>query len=126
MEQEIVEFFEVVLQRIEQHPRYSVLLRNAVAAQEQLILNYHNHAPNEPYCVAVGVFDASIEALGIEGEFRELAHIRGIARDEEACGPLMDGFATVLVNRLGLRKRPRTYLNGAPFEAQGSDQGASA
>lgn len=117
MEQEITEFFEIVLQRIEQHPRYSVLLRNAVAAQDQLVLNYHNHAPGESYCVAVGVFDASIEALGIEGEFRELAHIRGIAKELEACGPLMNGFASLLESRLGLRHRPRIYLNGAPFAA---------
>jgi hypothetical protein len=116
LDPEIAEFFAEVLRRIEQHPRYSILLRNAVAAQETLILNYHNHAPGEPYCVALGVYDASIAALGIQGEFRELAHIKGIAPLEEACEPLMSVFAALLVQRFGLRNRPQIYLNGAPFQ----------
>ncbi len=114
---EIVEFFEEVLRRIEQHPRYGVLLKNAVAAQEQLILNYHNHEPGGPYCVAVGVYDAAIAQLGIQGEFRELAHIKGIAPVEEACEPLMSVFADLLQGRFALRQRPQIYLNGAPFQA---------
>lgn len=117
MDPQIVEFFEEVLRRIQQHPRYGVLLKNAVAAQEQLILNYHNHAPGEPYCVAVGVYDASIAALGIQGEFRELAHIKGIAPVEEACEPLMSVFAQLLQERFALRSRPQIYLNGAPHQA---------
>jgi hypothetical protein len=117
LDPEIVEFFEEVLRRIEGHPRYSVLLRNAVAAQDQLILNYHNHAPGEPYCVSLGVYDAAIAALAIQGEFRELAHIRGIAPVEEACEPLMSVFASLLEQRFALRQRPQIYLNGAPFNA---------
>jgi len=117
LDPEIVEFFGEVLRRIEGHPRYSVLLRNAVAAQDQLILNYHNHAPGEPYCVSIGVYDAAIAALAIQGEFRELAHIRGIAPVEEACEPLMSVFASLLEQRFALRLRPQIYLNGAPFNA---------
>lgn len=117
MDPQIVEFFEEVLRRIVQHPRYGVLLKNAVAAQELLILNYHNHAPGEPYCVAVGVYDASIAALGIQGEFRELAHIKGIAPVEEACEPLMSVFAQLLQERFALRQRPQIYLNGVPHQA---------
>lgn len=116
MEAEFTEFFEEVLRRIEQHPRYGVLLRNAVEAQDQLVLNYHNHAPDQPYCVAIGVYDGAIAALGIEGEFRELAHIRGIADVEEACQPLMGAFAELLQSRFALKQTPRIYLNGRPFQ----------
>jgi hypothetical protein len=67
--------------------------------------------------VALGVYDAAIAALAIQGEFRELAHIRGIAPVEEACEPLMSVLASLLERRFALRLRPQIYLNGAPFNA---------
>ena len=54
------------MERIESHPRYGALMRNAVAAQEELVLNYHTHGAGQPYCVAVGVYDGAIAQLGID------------------------------------------------------------
>jgi hypothetical protein len=108
------EFFQLVLERIEQHPRYSVMLQNAVAAQEQLVLNYHTHGAGQPYCVSLGVLDAAIAQLSIEGEFREIAHVRGVGRDADECDPLMETFASLLQQRFELRHRPRILLQGEP------------
>lgn len=112
-----VEFFALVMERIESHPRYGALMRNAVAAQEELVLNYHTHGAGQPYCVAVGVYDGAIAQLGILGEFREIAHIRGVGREEAECEPLMSLFAALLQQRYELAKTPRIYLAGAPFES---------
>jgi hypothetical protein len=111
------ELFQLVLDQIGQHPRYSVLLANAVAAQEQLILNYHAHAPGEPYCVSVGVLDGALPALNLPGEFRELAHVRGIGRDAGECELLMSTFASLLQQRYELRNRPKIYLQGEPLRS---------
>lgn len=113
---DVVEFFGVVIEKIEQHPRYAVLMRNAVAAQEQLVLNYHTHGAGQPYCVSVGVYDGAIAQLGLLGEFREIAHIRGIGREESDCGPLMSAFAALLQQKYELRAEPRIYLGGQPFQ----------
>ncbi len=110
------EFFALVIERIEQHPRYSMLMRNAVAAQEQLVLNYHTHGAGQPYCVAVGVYDGAIAQLGILGEFREVAHIRGVGREEAECEPLMGLFGALLQQHYELQKTPLIYLGGQPFE----------
>jgi hypothetical protein len=110
------EFFELVLERIEQHPRYKVLLDNAVAAQERLVLNYHTHGTGQPYCVSVGVYDGAIAMLGLTGEYREIAHIRGVGRDESECQPLMSVFAALLQQRFELRAVPRIELNGVALE----------
>jgi hypothetical protein len=54
---EVREFFEMVLERIEGHPAYSILMKNAVAAQDRSSSNTISHAPGQPFCVSVGVFD---------------------------------------------------------------------
>lgn len=113
----VEEFFGLVLNKIEAHPRYSVLLRNAVAAQEQLVLNYHTHGAGQPYCVSVGVYDGAIAMLDLRGEYREIAHIRGIGQTESECEPLMGAFSELLQERLQLRATPRIELNGQPFGA---------
>lgn len=113
---DVVEFFGIVIDKIESHPRYGVLLRNAVAAQEQLVLNYHTHGAGQPYCVAIGVYDGAIAQLGLLGEFRELAHIRGVGREESECEPLMSVFASMLQQRYELRQTPRIHLAGQPLE----------
>ena len=121
MDPSLHEFFEMVLARIEQHPRYAVLLRNAVAAQEALVLNYHCHAKGEPYCVSVGVYDGALPLMRIPGEYRELAHIRGIGREAADCEPLMGVFAELLQSRFALRSRPTIELDGRPLAQGGGD-----
>jgi hypothetical protein len=113
---DVREFFEMVIQKIEAHPRYAVLMKNAVAAQEKLILNYHTHGEGQPYCVAVGVFDGAVPLLDLGGEFREIAHIRGVGRAKEDCVPLMGTFSALLQQRYELRTAPAIYFDGAPYE----------
>jgi hypothetical protein len=66
--------------------------------------------------VALGVYDGAIAQLGLRGEFRELAHVRGIGRDAADCGPLMQVFADALQRKYELRLAPRIELDGQPFE----------
>lgn len=112
---EVDQFFSLVLDKIEAHPRYSVLMKNAVAAQERLILNYHTHGAGQPYCVSVGVYDGAIALLELRGEYREIAHIRGIGKEASDCEPLMSAFAALLRERYQLRQAPEIELDGRPL-----------
>jgi hypothetical protein len=93
-----------------------VLLRNAVSAQEVIVLNYHTHAPGDPYCVSIGLYDGAIPLMRLKGEYREIAHIRGIGRERDECEPLMGVLADVLQRKFTLRERPRIELDGAPLD----------
>lgn len=112
---ELVAFFDRAIERIEQHPSYSRSVRDAVEAGETLILNFHTHGPGQGYCASICVREGHVAALGLPGTLRELAHLRGIARDEEDCEPFMAVFGARLVERFRLAHVPETWLNGAPL-----------
>ena len=112
MDSELLRYFDLVCDKIAAHPSYSVKVAKAASAGEQLILNYHTHGPGESYCTSVCVLS---ESLLPQAPLDELAHIRGIGKTAEECGPLMEAFAASLAHRYGLNAKPVVFLDGAPF-----------
>ena len=115
MDPELLQYFDHVCDRIAAHPSYSVKVENAARAGEQLILNYHTHGPGQDYCVSVCIRTESLAKLGLPAPQEELAHIRGIGKTSEECGPRMEAFAARLAERYGLKRMPFVFLDGIPF-----------
>ena len=115
MDPELIRYFDLVCDRIAVHPSYSVKLEKAAAADEQLILNYHTHGPEQDYCASVCVRTRTPVEHGLQTSLEELAHIRGIGARAEECGPRMEAFAARLVDRYGLKRMPLVFLDGLPF-----------
>jgi len=115
MDPELLQYFDLVCDRIAAHPSYSVKVGKAARAGEQFILNYHTHGPGQDYCVSVCVRNESMAQFGLPAPQEELAHIRGIGKTSEDCGPRMEAFAARLVERYGLRRTPVVFLDGVPF-----------
>jgi len=113
---ELVRYFDVMIEKIEAHPSYSVNLRGAARAGEPLILNYHTHGPDHGYCVSICTRVEGLAALGLDVPLQELCHIRGIANEREDCEPLMSVLGARLVEHYGLKNAPRIFLDGKPFE----------
>ena len=107
-------FFERVLEKLAQHPRYAVAVQRAAERERPLILNYHTHGPAQGYCVSICTRDEKLAVFGLEAPLEELAHIRGVAQREEQCDPLMGVFAARLRERFGVREEPLVFLNGRP------------
>ncbi|MBI5431308.1 MAG: hypothetical protein HZA52_00575 [Planctomycetes bacterium] len=114
IEAQIGAFFERVLDKVDAHPRYGAAVRRAIEEGRALILNYHTHGPQHGWCVSICAAGTGVPLLGLDAPLDELAHIRGIAREESHCDPLMAIFADRLIRRFALAAPPRVYLNGAP------------
>lgn len=114
MDPELLRYFDLVCDRIAAHPGYSVKVEKAARAGEQLILNYHTHGPGETYCASVCIRNESLPQHGLHAPLEELAHIRGIGKTAEECGPLMEAFAARLAYRYGLKTMPVVFLDGVP------------
>ncbi len=115
MDPTLIEYFDLVCDKIATHPSYSTLVENAARAGQQLILNYHTHGPGEPYCASVCIRNEPLAMLGLPAPLEELAHIRSIGKTSEDCAPLMEAFAARLAHRYALQTMPLVFLNGAPF-----------
>ncbi len=115
MDPELLQYFDLVCDKIAAHPSYAMKLEKAAGADEQLILNYHTHGPDQDYCVSVCVQSESLAQHGLPAPLAELAHIRGIGTRSEDCGPRMAAFAARLADRYELKRMPVVFLDGAPF-----------
>jgi hypothetical protein len=115
MDPQLLQYFDLVCDKIDAHPSYGPKLENAVRQGEQLILNYHTHGPDQAYCVSVCVRNEPLAKLGLPAPLEELAHIRGIGKSREECGPRMEAFAARLIARHRLEKKPVVFLDGVPF-----------
>jgi len=115
---ELLRYFDYVCDRIAAHPTYAGKLQQAAEAGEQLVLNYHTHGPEQPYCVSVCAGNRTLAQFGLPTPLEELAHIRGIGEKAEDCGPRMEAFARRLVARYELSQAPLVFLDGAPFEPE--------
>jgi hypothetical protein len=113
MDPALVQFFDLVCDRLAAHESYSVKIGKAVGADEPLILNYHTHGPDQTYCVSVCI--ESRASAELQPTLEELAHIRGIGATRKDCGPRMAAFAARLVERYALKRAPVVYLDGVPF-----------
>ena len=113
--------YERLIQQIEEHATYAPAMRDAVARGAQLILNYHNHAPGQPYCISICVkADSVLPVLGQDVPVDELVHVKGFGQNESQCRELVVPLAEELVAHYGLKERPEIVLNGDPLP---SDQG---
>lgn len=115
MDPELLQYFDLVCDKIAAHPTYSVKLHEAAQASEQLILNYHTHGPDQAFCVSVCTGSKALALLGLPMPLQELAHIRSVGARAEECSPRMAAFSARLVDRYGLKQTPIVYLDGVPF-----------
>ncbi len=123
---QLLSFFDIAIDRIREHPSYGPKLERAARDQRELVLNFHTHGPSHGYCASICTEEGGVPLIGLPGELNELAHLRGIAKDLEACEPMMNAFAERLVERYGLLNRPVTWIDGkpkSPKSPQGSRHG---
>ena len=107
---------KMVLQMLEDHPKYSKNIRDAAESQQSIILNYHIHAGESKYCVSI--LSKSIKHLDMEDKkstFKELAHIKGISDLESLFLPLMSYLGEKLKSIYHLTRLPDLYLNGMQY-----------
>lgn len=117
MDPALLQFFDVVCEKIAAHPSYGPKVEDAVRSGRQLVLNYHTHGPEQGYCVSVCIRNDALAQLGIDSPLEELAHIRGIGKTREECAPRMEAFSARLLARHRLAKTPVVFLDGEAFEA---------
>lgn len=117
MDPALLQYFDLVCDKIAAHPSYGPKVEEAVRGGRQLVLNYHTHGPDQAYCVSVCVRNESLAGLGIDAPLEELAHVRGIGKSREECAPRMEAFAARLAARHRLAKAPVVFLDGEPFVA---------
>jgi len=115
MDPALLQYFDLVCDKIAAHASYGVKLDDAARANRQLVLNYHTHGPDQGYCVSVCVRSEALAQLGLDAPLEELAHIRGIGKTREECATRMEAFAARLVARYRLAREPLVFLDGAPF-----------
>lgn len=114
LEAEIAAFFDALLDKVGAHARYGPAVERAVEDGRELVLNYHSHGPQHGWCVSICTPGTGVPLLGLEAPLDELAHVRGVGREEAHCEPLMTILGERMVARFGLSAVPRIYLNGAP------------
>lgn len=119
MDPQLLQYFDLVCDKIAAHPSYSAKVEEAARAGEQFILNYHTHGAGQPYCVSVCTRSETLAQLGLPAPQEELAHIRGIGASREECGSRMSAFAARLVDRYRLEREPVVFLDGVPFTESG-------
>ena len=124
----LVAFFDMVLDRIAEHESYGPAVRRAAADGRSLALNYHTHGPDQGYCASVCALDGATLDLGgllrLGGELQELAHIRGVGREQRECGMRMAVFASLLRARYRLTRDPEIWLDGQPWHPGSEDASA--
>ena len=65
---------------------------------------------------AVTVLTTDVHGEGrLDVPLAELCHIRGIAKEEEDCEPLMTVLGLRLIEHYALKEEPRIFLNGKPL-----------
>jgi hypothetical protein len=126
----LLAYFDLVLEKIAQHPSYAAAVRGAAADGRRLVLNYHTHGPGQGYCASVCARNEGLPDLGgvlrLGDELEELAHIRGVGREEAECRPMMEAFGALLRQRFRLDHAPAIWLDGRPLEARGHPAGGES
>ena len=107
--------FEELIQKIEAHASYGPAMKEAVARQAPLVLNYHTHGPGTGYCVSICTRDSSVlPVMGQAVPLDELVHVKGIGQSEDQCEPLMSALGQELEAHYVLGGLPVIYLDGVP------------
>jgi hypothetical protein len=115
----LVAFFDLVLDKVDEHERYGPAVRDAARDGRSLALNYHTHGPDQSFCASICALDGETLELGgvlrLGGDLEELAHIRGVGPSADECGVRMAVFASLLRARYRLGRDPEIYLDGRPW-----------
>ncbi len=110
--------FEGMIGLIEKHATYGPAMKDAAAAGEQIILDYHTHGRGTGYCVRIAKKKHNpLRILGQAEPLVELVHIRGVGETEAQCDEMMAAFGSELVRHYQLPAAPLVYLNGKPRPA---------
>ena len=108
--------YQELIQKIEAHPNYALALRQAVAEQAPLVLNYHTHGTGQPFCVAIcQTLPTLLPVLEQPEPLTELVHIKGVGQTEDQCLPLMERLRDELVEQYQIEASIQIYLNGRPM-----------
>ena len=111
--------FEGLIGLIEKHASYGPALLDAAKSGQRLILNYHTHGGPTGYCVSIGVKKANpLAFLGQAEPMQELAHIKGVGKEEAQGRAMMTEFGAELMAHYGLKEAPLFYLNGSPGDVK--------
>ena len=92
-----------VLDRLDAGHEPAAALKDAIALQKALELDFHPHADGSGWCAAVSV----------AGEAGVLVHLRGIVRRREECAPMGRVLAGLMLQRYRMARRPRIVVDGA-------------
>ncbi len=109
-------FFDMLVQRIGEHPRYGPALRGASEANRLLALDYHRHEGQTAWCVSVRTV-AEQDPTGFlpADPEDELAHVSGFGQEAEHCEVLLAHLAARLMADFGFEKVPLPFFSGQPF-----------
>lgn len=113
--EELEIFFDDLIEKIEAHPIYALNIRKAVTSNDRIILNYHTHGPLHGYCTSLCTRAKGLPIAGQAPPLIELAHIKGVGKEERECQNLMSSFGSRLRLHYGLEKDPLIYMNGMPM-----------
>ncbi|HEX9795266.1 MAG TPA: hypothetical protein VGC54_14885 [Planctomycetota bacterium] len=117
--------FEILLQKIEAHPRYGPGMRRAAGTGGRLALNYHSHGDPASFCVSICAVSANpLKIFGQEDELEELVHVKEFGPGEAECVPLCLGLGGAIQEHYLLADRPEIWLNGKPYPV--TDEGGTA
>jgi hypothetical protein len=116
--------FEGLIQKILLHPSYGPAMAQAVAGDNPLVLNYHNHLEGGHYCLSICARTQSpVKLLETEqGTLEELVHIEGFGKNESDGIPLTRAFSEALRKHYGI-ERPLDYLLNGEHQPSPTDGG---
>ena len=114
---EVLYWFERILDKLQEHPTYSRAVKESHARGERWILNYHSHGEGQPFCVSICTRAEKLAIFGLPAPLEELAHIRAFGQSAEQCEPLSKAFGKCLLARYPGAQEPLIFLQGEPLPA---------
>ncbi len=105
---------EGLVQKILIHSKYGPAMEKALAGDDALVLNYHNHRGESSYCVSIcAKLQTPVKLPSTDQEtLEELVHIEGFGKSEADCLPLTKAFSEALCRHYEIEGPLEIYLNG--------------
>ena len=111
---EVLYWFERILDKLQEHPTYSRAVHESHARGERWILNYHSHGEGQPFCVSICTRAEKLAIFGLPAPLEELAHIRAFGQSAEQCELLSKAFGKCLLARYPGAQEPLIFFQGEP------------
>jgi len=115
--EQVFEWFERILDKLEQHPTYGPAMKTSRTRDERWVLNYHSHGEGQPFCISICTREEKLAIFGLPAPLEELAHIRGVGQHADDCVPLATIFGKLLLERYPGAKEPLVFFQGEPLPA---------